>query len=137
MEYDRITSTLYMGNAPKASDVIPAFHEVVLCAEEHQPNLRNANVVRCPIPDAELTSNQIQLVAMVAAHVAKNMDSGLVTLVTCWAGLNRSGLVCALALMLCKKHYSALDAIQLVRKARGPYALSNEHFVELLTTKSH
>ena len=51
-------------------------------------------------------------------------------LVTCFAGLNRSGIVVAQALK-CAGH-SPEKAITLVRAARGPHALGNRAFVDAL-----
>lgn len=52
------------------------------------------------------------------------------TLVHCQAGLNRSALIAARALMLSGD--SADQAISKVRAARGPEALSNQSFVDWL-----
>ena len=51
-------------------------------------------------------------------------------LVHCWAGLNRSGVVSARALMF--MGVPVTDAIARVRAARGAWALSNAAFVEWL-----
>lgn len=53
------------------------------------------------------------------------------TLVHCQAGLNRSGLLTALALML-GGGWEAEDAIAELRKRRSPAVLCNQHFVEFL-----
>lgn len=53
-----------------------------------------------------------------------------VTLVHCQAGLNRSGMVAAVALML--DGMSADDAIELLRESRSPAVLCNPNFVEWL-----
>lgn len=52
--------------------------------------------------------------------------------VHCQMGWNRSGLVCALALIR-SGEATPEQAIAKVRSARGPGALSNPHFVEFLT----
>lgn len=52
------------------------------------------------------------------------------TLVNCQAGLNRSNLVAARALML--DGMSAQDAIALLREKRSPAVLCNPAFVEIL-----
>ena len=47
-------------------------------------------------------------------------------MIRCQAGINRSGLVVALLLM--RDGMSAEDAINLIRKKRSEWALSNDHF---------
>lgn len=135
MNYDRVVSSLYMGNAPVPADAkaLSVFRDVVLCAKEHQPELTGVNVIRFPIPDALLSANEKAEAVTVAKKVAKNIDRDQPTLVTCWAGLNRSGLICALALRESVRHKcSAEQAIHLVRSARGERALFNKHFVGLI-----
>lgn len=74
-----------------------------------------------------------------AYKVRERLDKGEVVLVTCYAGLNRSGLISALALMvptvrcrLTPGNLTSRKAIQLVRRARGAKALSNKYFVAFL-----
>jgi hypothetical protein len=55
-------------------------------------------------------------------------------LIRCQAGVNRSGLVTALVLML--DGYSAREAIELIRERRAPAVLSNRHFVQWLVTEA-
>ena len=74
------------------------------------------------IPSAE-ELNQL------AAWVNKKAKSGPV-LVHCQAGLNRSGLVTALALV--QQGMKAIDAIRLIREKRSPMALCNPYFTKWL-----
>lgn len=53
-------------------------------------------------------------------------------LVRCQAGLNRSGMVVAATLV--ELGHTAEEAVRLVRRARGMYALSNPHFLEWVYT---
>lgn len=64
------------------------------------------------------------------AHVLAEMSTSHEVLVTCAAGLNRSGVTVARTLM--ELGHDADEAIRLVRQARGPYALSNDYFVTWL-----
>jgi protein-tyrosine phosphatase len=71
----------------------------------------------------------------VAAFVASMITEGRKVLVHCTEGLNRSGVVVARALM--EMGSTASDAIELVRRRRGPSvdgfsALGNEAFVAWL-----
>jgi protein-tyrosine phosphatase len=54
--------------------------------------------------------------------------------VHCQAGLNRSGLITARALML--RGMSATDAIQLLRKRRDPAVLCNAVFANWLVDRA-
>ena len=63
-------------------------------------------------------------------HVVAEMEAGRTVLVRCAGGLNRSGLVIGLALI--KQGRTPEEAIDLVRAARGPWALCNGAFVRYL-----
>jgi len=65
-----------------------------------------------------------------ARTVAERVEAGKRVLVHCWAGLNRSGVVSARALMF--MGMPVTEAIARVRAARGAWALSNAAFVEWL-----
>lgn len=68
---------------------------------------------------------------MAAAQDAANvLSQGGTVLTTCFMGLNRSGLISALALL--HLGVSADDAVELVRAARGNHALGNRTFVEFI-----
>jgi protein-tyrosine phosphatase len=66
--------------------------------------------------------------AVDVAHA--DWKAGKKVLVRCQAGLNRSGLI--MALVLIKEGYTAQDAIDLIRKQRGDWALCNSTFVKWL-----
>ena len=59
-----------------------------------------------------------------AQYIVDNLDKP--TLVHCYAGMNRSGLVTAAALV--KLGYEPEQAINLLRKQRFPEVLSNKFF---------
>lgn len=65
-----------------------------------------------------------------ARTVAERVKGGKRVLVHCAAGLNRSGVVSARALMFLG--VPVTEALARVRAARGPFALSNRAFVEWL-----
>lgn len=114
----------------------PRAHSVlVLAAEEHQPAGATPERTWClPLRDDEepMAPELLALVRRAAIDVADMVELGppCSALVTCAMGLNRSGLVAALALR--ELGYSADEAIQFVREARGPLALTNEEFVRLV-----
>ena len=63
-------------------------------------------------------------------QVAARVRAGERVVVNCAAGLNRSGLLVGRALIALG--YTPVEAIALVRRARGPYALSNHRFATWL-----
>lgn len=69
-------------------------------------------------------------VQAVSDRVAEAVGDGRRVLVRCSGGLNRSGLVVALALVRLGR--SSEEAMELVRAARGPWALTNPGFVAYL-----
>lgn len=115
---------------------------VVLTASEHQ--MRDANymsLTRLPLFDEPrvLTHSEVKYVFRAASRVRTRLNQGESVLVTCVSGLNRSGLLCAMVLMMPATDDSptpggmlAPRAIRAVRSARGPRALSNPYFVQFL-----
>jgi protein-tyrosine phosphatase len=82
------------------------------------------------IPDAPLTSDQIDGVIRMADLVSAAMRDNRSTLVRCRAGYNRSGLVVAQALI--NMGYRPVDAIELIRRRRSQWALHNLVFEDYL-----
>ncbi|GAB3879069.1 dual specificity protein phosphatase family protein [Kibdelosporangium lantanae] len=84
------------------------------------------------IPDRPLASGQIEEVARLAEYVAEAVRAKRTTLVRCHAGLNRSGLVSAQALVHLGMEVG--DAVELLRRRRSPFALHNGTFEAYLRT---
>jgi len=63
-------------------------------------------------------------------RVAELIRSGKKVVVNCMSGLNRSGLLVGRALIALG--HSPQEAVGLVRRARGPHALSNRQFTRFL-----
>lgn len=106
---------------------------LVLCAFEYQPPDRaypGVRVIRARLDDAEPTPAEVKQALAAAEQVAHAMRSGLVCLVTCMAGLNRSGLVSGLALRM--NGYDGPRAVRAVQRARGKDALGNQHFLSIV-----
>ncbi|MFJ3921977.1 protein phosphatase [Streptomyces sp. NPDC090022] len=97
----------------------------------HGPGYDTEHVIG-EIPDGPLTPLQIRTVQRLARTVKTAMDGGLITLVRCHSGYNRSGLVVAQTLIDAGREPA--DAIDLVRRQRSPWALNNELFEDYLTT---
>ncbi|MFG2333377.1 protein phosphatase [Streptomyces sp. NPDC048604] len=84
------------------------------------------------IPDNPLTFEQLGAVREAAAATAAAVRDGRPTLVRCFAGYNRSGLVTAQALV--ELGLDAEEAVALIRRRRSSWALHNEVFVQYLET---
>lgn len=134
MGFSEIIPGLSQGSAPPIGSPLP-FDVVVLCANEYQPppgSFGKAKVRSVGLDDSgpPPTKRQAQDAIVMASNVTRDVHLGRDVLVTCWMGLNRSGLVSALTLV--NLGYSSDRAVSLVRKARGVFALSNRHFVKLI-----
>jgi protein-tyrosine phosphatase len=142
-DVDQIVPGLWQGGYPARGGALRrnGFDAVVLCAREHQPSgkyFRGIRVFHAPMNDdpAGLTSTERETFLNAASKVCQLVTRGSTVLVTCAAGLNRSGIVSAQALKC--MGYTADDAIHLVRQARGDFALFNKAFVnELLSHRFH
>ena len=71
-----------------------------------------------------------EMIHTVGEKIAALVLEGKHVAVNCMSGVNRSGLLVARALV--GLGYTPQDAIEAVRSARGPMALSNQHFVRFL-----
>jgi protein-tyrosine phosphatase len=109
---------------------------LVFCAMEIQPYMpphiaQGLHVLYVPLNDSmaqPMTDDEWRAAQKAGHEVARLTAGGARALTTCAMGLNRSGVVNALAL-----HYrfgvSGKDAISRVRAARGANALHNPSFV--------
>ncbi|MFJ8691459.1 protein-tyrosine phosphatase family protein [Streptomyces roseolilacinus] len=84
-----------------------------------------------PIPDGPLASAELDAVLDAAALTVRAVRAGRPTLVRCFAGYNRSGLVVAHALYVLTGR-PASEIIALIRWRRSPWALHNGLFVRYL-----
>lgn len=136
LDFDRISSKLYIGSAPPLGSAVASygFHTLVLCAQEFQPRqaeFPGVRVVHAGIDDSsDLLMDHWETARQASKVVAARVGQGQRTLVTCWLGQNRSGLVCALALHRLTS-LSPEECVFAVQRARQG-ALFNDHFVELI-----
>jgi hypothetical protein len=86
------------------------------------------------IPDARLDRAQRRSVDFLSYAVAKSVQEGRKTLVRCYAGMNRSGLVAALALI--KMGHDPLTVVDLIRSKRSPNNLVNPEFVKIIEAQT-
>ena len=131
-----VVKGLFVGSKPP-----PGRHAgvdvIVLAAMEYQPSAAlfpGTEVLRVPLdddPSRPLREDEVADALKAGGRVARRLLAGRRVLVTCAMGLNRSGLVAALAMH--EVHgMSADEIITKLRLARGAWALSNPNFERLL-----
>ena len=131
----QIVTRLWVGSAPPFDRHLPAFSMLVLCAYEIQPAQLafKGRVLRCPIDDASpMSRTDLHHALRASREVAAELRRGGRALVTCAQGRNRSALVASLAIIQTMRMPPA-TIIARVRARRGPNALSNPAFTEVLT----
>jgi hypothetical protein len=135
----RIAPGLYQGSRPPGGLALArlGFSAVVLCAIEHQPDgyrFEAVDVLYAPMQDdgRPLTPEEWERARTASREVAVRLLSGKRVLVTCSAGLNRSGLVSALTLLrIAPRGFTPYDAVRRVQSRRAG-ALGNPYFVDAI-----
>lgn len=130
---------LWQGSRPSGGYFVreDGFAILILCAEEYQPpaeNFPGVRVIHAPNDDnpwVPPTRAQLNIALDAAKQAAGALRDGQKVLVTCWQGVNRSGLVTALTLHTLLG-ISGLEACAMIKQARS-FALSNPQFVRCLT----
>ena len=127
---------MWIGDAPPIGYSVSrnGFDCVVLMAQEYQPHgcYQMVDAIHAPIDDAILIEEEARRAVTAAREVISRLGRGETVLVTCAAGLNRSGLVCGLVLTGGTARMSPDRAIALIRAVRGPDALSNVTFTDFI-----
>lgn len=136
LDVARVAPQLWIGSAPPpGKHVAQDFDCLALCSSGFQPppgSYPGVKVLRAPFDDTEdPTSGDLDTAIRAAGWTASKLECGRDCLVTCTAGRNRSGLVCALSLSMAGGVDPA-RAGELVREARGEVALTNAAFVDFL-----
>ncbi len=128
--WDEVVPGLFQGDFPEGDVDWGLFDDVVsMSTAAPSPRLRPDGLwIHLPIWDGEM--EEADAVRDAARTVAERVAAGRRVLVHCWAGLNRSGVVSARALMFMGVPVS--EAIARVRAARGENALFNDAFVAWL-----
>lgn len=131
-----VAPRLFVGSKPP-----PGRHDgvdaIVLAANEYQPPAHlfpGVEVLHAPFDDApnrSMDEDEIETAMKAAGRVARRLRAGRRVLVTCAMGLNRSGLIAAIA-MHDVYGMNADEIVTRLRRARGRRALSNPHFEKLL-----
>jgi len=113
----------------------PEFDVIVTLYGDAQPAPWGVQEIRFGFPDGPLRGRDIERVIAIAHDAHRHWESGDRVLIRCQAGVNRSGLVTALVLMIAG--YTASNAVALVRSQRSQFVLSNSNFEKWLLTEAH
>ena len=134
----RITENLWQGPMPPPGGTVAraGFTMLVMCASEFQPPAERypgVQVIHAPNEDILNLGRERAVTAVHGAQAAAAaIRQGRRVLVTCAAGLNRSGLVSGLTLRLLKD-WSPEECIARIQHAR-PGALGNLVFCHAIRT---
>lgn len=133
LDASNIVKRLWVGSVPPFDRDLPDFDTLVLCARELQPEriVFGRQVIRVPIPDNALTSDELRRALAGGRQVAASLAAGKRVLVTCHAGLNRSALVASIGLGMVTRMQPA-EIIDLMRARRSPEALGNRFFCDYI-----
>jgi hypothetical protein len=129
-------SELYVGGS--VGRRLPGFDAVAFCARELQPDFGDPKeqiLIYAPLDDdpRKPPTREDRATALWAGEKVAGLlvgGRGKSVLVTCHEGLNRSSLVAGLAMR--KIGYDVGETMTFLKAARGPNALSNQHFVRIL-----
>jgi hypothetical protein len=143
---DEILPGLYMGGTRDDATIAdpaplhglhrrrPAYDAVATLYAWAQPVGWEVEELRYGFGDGALHGDDLARVLRAATWAHARWQSGDRVLIRCQAGLNRSGLVTALVLILDGWHPA--HAIAHIRDRRSPHALFNPHFVHWLLTEA-
>jgi len=118
--YDRMSHQV-----DPANHVFP-FDLVVTLYADAQPAPWGVQETRFGFPDGSLQSRDIDRVVAIARDTHRHWQAGDNVLIRCQAGVNRSGLITALILII--EGIEPAEAIELIRTKRSSVVLSNAHF---------
>lgn len=140
LDANLIYRDLWQGGRPTGGHFLEGlgFKMVVLCAKEFQPpddNYPGVEVVRAPFDDDPWhypSKDTLETVVSAAGTVVSHLKSdGGPVLVSCWAGINRSGFVNAVTLHKLLG-VPGEGAVRIVQASRSG-ALSNQQFVKAIS----
>lgn len=139
--YSEILPGLYMGGtadddtvdvavyAPDL-DYCPPFDAAVTLYAWANPFSWGVEELRYGFGDGNMFGVDVNRLLRLAKWALDRWSEGERVLIRCQAGLNRSGLITALTLMMAG--YEADEAIAMIRERRSQHALFNNHFVSWL-----
>lgn len=128
--FSQIAENIWQAGCPQNGIPLPGrFAHVVNLAgvlSYHETHVLKTSTV---VDMADSSDQSMDIVDPLARLVA-DLSATSAVLVNCQAGLNRSGVVVARALM--HRGLAAAEAIETVRARRHPKALYNQHFTDWL-----
>ena len=129
--FSHIEGNLWMGGCPVRS--VPEEFKYILSLYPWEPYTLAEFQIRTEarLQDVLTIPDEEQLYTLARCVNAYKRQG--VTLVHCQAGLNRSGVISALALI--EEGMKAVDAISLLRTKRSPAVLCNQTFEKWLLTR--
>jgi len=128
--FNKVSAKLYQGSVPDPDSSYEGFSMIVLCAQECQPELPRfkGTVLRPAFDDTTNPSvAHVQRARDASVAVGSELMRGGRVLVTCFMGLNRSGLVVGQAMAMTTR-IPADQIVEMIRAARGKDALTNTTF---------
>ncbi len=142
LDFDHVLGSLYQGGKIRPERSYRPFSMIVLCSKEWQPEMPRyvGKIVRPRFDDAEsIGGRDFERIVRGARAVAAELARGGTVLVTCSAGLNRSGLVAGIALGI-RYRLDGEQIVTAIRRARQhaadrighSHALSNETFEKIV-----
>ena len=120
---------VFYGRSERYADAVP-YNLIVTLYATASPAPWGVEEVRYGFYDSALHHDDVVRVVRAARFAYQRWTEGDNVLIRCQAGMNRSGLVTALVLIMAG--LTPGQAITLIRERRSPGALFNEHFVEWL-----
>jgi protein-tyrosine phosphatase len=134
LDANKVAPRLYQGGRVDGRVSYRPFTMLVLCSEEHQPRMERfrGKLVRPAFSDTVWpTERELTRAFSAARRAAGELYNRGRVLVTCTAGLNRSGLVTGLALCF-GTHLPGDQIVDMIRAARGDSALGNHAFEKIV-----
>lgn len=137
-----ITDRLWMGGLPTGfPQLFERWDVIVLCAGEYQPHVElpedwNKVILRVPFDDSPnaIPHSVEKSLHKQAKYLAQLHAEGKNILITCFAGVNRSGLLTALVL----RYAFGCDGAEAIYKIQSvrTFALTNKTFCNYIRTTS-
>ncbi len=135
LDFTKIAPKLYQGGAVVPLHDYADFSMIVLCAVEYQPVMPyfGGQIIPAAFDDTlRPTGEDLARALNAALMVASELRRGGRVLVTCYQGLNRSGLVVGLTLSLLGTMHDGKHIVNTIRTARGSEALKNTTYERIV-----